>query len=100
MRTAWPIAPRAVAISPATAWYSMPTRRCGLAPSTAAVAPTPRYSDAIGARLPGLEALLNISVGSWRLSLFIDAEGGFFTGRDAWFRVRFRLKAGRRATAR
>jgi hypothetical protein len=50
--------------------------------------------------LPGLEALLNISVGSWRLSLFIDAEGGFFTGRDAWFRVRFRLKAGRRATAR
>src|SRR5690348_13572072 len=77
----------------------MPTRRCGLAPSTAAVAPTPRYSDAIGARWPGVEALLNMS-GSSRLSLFIDPEGGFFTGRDASFRVRFRRRGARAAPAR
>src|SRR5437763_17097697 len=73
MRTAWPIArpfspmslrasaPRAVAISPAMAWYSMLTSLCGLAPSMAVDALTPRYMVAIGAREPGWGALLNMS---------------------------------------
>src|SRR5437764_15087383 len=73
MRTAWPIArpfspmslrasaPRAAAISPAIAWYSMLTSLCGLAPSIAVDALTPRYIVVIDAREPTGGALLNMS---------------------------------------
>ena len=46
-------APRAAAISPLTAWYSMATSLCGLAPSTPVVALTLRYRPSTVGRFPG-----------------------------------------------
>jgi hypothetical protein len=67
-------APRAAAISPATAWYSMPSWWGGLAPSSAVAAFTLRYIVAAGVRMPGWGVLLNIVVSLLRLPCLSTRE--------------------------